>query len=69
MTKWHQELGIYSQIKSALILEGNIYDSYPYPEDPMAGVWMGLPAYLHTWFTAQGYGQVIQYNHIDGFTS
>lgn len=68
-TKWHQELEIYNKIKSALILEGNIFDSYPYPEGEMQGAWMNLPLYLHTYFTEQGYQHIIQYNHIDGFTS
>ena len=69
MTKWHQELVLFSHIKSALILEGNIFDSFPYPEGEMQEVWMNLPLYLHTFFADQGYQHVIQYNHIDGFTS
>ena len=69
MAKWHQELAIFSQIKSALILEGDIFDVYPYPEGELKGVWMNLPQYLHTYYSEQGYRHVIQYNHIDGFTS
>ena len=69
MTKWHQELDIFSRIKSALILEGNIFDSFPYPEGELQDVWMSLPLYLHTFYSDMGYQHVIQYNHIDGFTS
>ena len=32
-SKWHQELEIFRRIKPCLILEGNILDSYLYPED------------------------------------
>lgn len=69
IAKWHQELDIFSQIKSAIILEGDIFDSYPYPEGEMAGGWMNLPLYLQTYFSNHGYRHIIQYNHIDGFTS
>lgn len=68
VSKWHQELEIFSQIKNALILEGNIHDTYPYPIGDMCGAWLNLPQYLHVFFSDLGYQTVIQYNHIDGFT-
>lgn len=66
--KWHQELEIFSQIKNSIILEGNIYDSYSYPNGDFRGAWLNLPQYLHTFFSELGYQNIIQYNHIDGFT-
>ncbi len=68
VTKWHRELDVYSQIKSAIIMEGNVFDSYPYPEGDMQGAWMDLSHYLYTFFEERGYKYIIQYDHIDGFT-
>lgn len=31
--KWHRELEIFSKIKPLILLEGNVLDSYQYPED------------------------------------
>ena len=68
-SKWHQEMEVFSQIKSALILDGNIFDSYPYPSGEMAGAWLLLNSYLHAFFVELGYENVLLYNHIDGFSS
>ena len=32
VAKWHKELEIFYRIKSSIILEGNIYDSFRFPE-------------------------------------
>jgi len=66
--KWHQELVIFSQIKNSIILEGNIHDTYPYPTGDFEGAWLNLPQYLHVFFSELGYQNIIQYNHIDGFS-
>ena len=68
-SKWHRELEVFSQIKSAIILEGNIYDSYPYPSGDMAGAWLTLDQYLQAFFEQRGYANIIRYNHIDGFSA
>ena len=31
--KWHRELEIFSKIKPLILLEGNVLDSYQYPEE------------------------------------
>ena len=67
--KWHRELEVFYQIKNSIIFEGNIYDSYEYPEGEMWGAWLPLNSYLETFFSDRGYSNVIFYNHIDGFTS
>ena len=69
VSKWHRELEIYSQIKSSVILEGNIFDSFEYPDGEMEGAWLTLNAYLDAFYKDRGYSLVIFYNHIDGFTS
>ena len=69
ISKWHRELEIYSQIKSSLILEGNIFDSFEYPDGEMQGAWLTLNAYLENFYKDRGYSLVIFYNHIDGFTA
>ena len=33
ISKWHKELSIFSKIKPLIILEGNVLDSYQYPEE------------------------------------
>ena len=68
-SKWHRELEVFSRIKSALILEGDIHDSYPYPTGELAGAWLDLRGYLHAYFSELGYRNILLYNPIDGFTS
>ena len=33
ISKWHKELEIFSKIKPLLILEGDVLDSYQYPQE------------------------------------
>ncbi len=69
--KWHRELELFSDIKPLLILEGNVLDQYRYPvegslrEDTI----VPLSRYLHTWFTDEGYDQIVFYSNLVGFVS
>jgi len=65
MPKWQEEVEIFSTIKKALILEGNIFDRYPSPWNPS----ITLPNYLEKYFTQEGYTNVVLYNHVDGFSA
>ena len=69
VSKWHKELEIFYRIKSSVILEGNIYDSFQYPSGELEGAWLGLDQYLEAFFSEKGYENVIFYNPIDGFTA
>ena len=69
VSKWHKELEVYSRIKNAIILEGNIYDSFEYPDGELKGAWLDIRHYLENFFLSAGYRDVIFYNHIDGFTA
>lgn len=67
--KWHRELGIFSRIKPVIILEGNVLDSYQYPEEgstPKGSV-LRLPEYLHFLFKDMGYDQIVFYDSLRGF--
>lgn len=69
LPKWHRELDIFSKIKSILILEGNVLDSYQYPVDgsvPKGSV-VRLEQYLHSYFKDSGYQNIIFYDSIRGF--
>ena len=69
ISKWHRELELFSSIKPLLIFEGNVLDQYRYPvqgslrEDEI----VPLGRYLHTWFTDNGYDQVVFYSNLVGF--
>ena len=69
--KWHRELELFSGIKPLLILEGNVLDQYRYPlkgsveQDEI----IPLSRYLHTFFSDNGYDQVIFYSNLLGFVS
>lgn len=69
VSKWHKELGIFSKIKPLIILEGNILDSYQYPEDGSTpkGSILRLPEYLHFYFKDMGYQNIVFYDSIRGF--
>ncbi len=69
ISKWHREIGIFSKIKSLIILEGNVLDSYQYPEEGSTpkGSILRLPEYLHFFFKDMGYKNIIFYDSIRGF--
>lgn len=66
---WHKELAIFSKIKPLLILEGNVLDSYQYPEEGSTprGSILRLSEYLHFYFKDSGYQNIIFYDSIRGF--
>ena len=63
--KWCRELEVFYQLKHSIIFEGNIHDVYQTAE----GSWLQLDQYLESFLISKGYPNVVQYNHIDGFTS
>lgn len=69
ISKWHKELGIFSKIKPLIVLEGNVLDSYQYPEEGSTpkGSILRLPAYLHYYFKDMGYQNIVFYDSLRGF--
>lgn len=69
ISKWHKELGIFSKIKPLIVLEGNVLDSYQYPEDGSTpkGSILRLPEYLHFYFKDMGYQNIVFYDSLRGF--
>lgn len=69
ISKWHKELGIFSKIKPLIILEGNVLDSYQYPEEGSTpkGSILRLPEYLHFYFKDMGYQNIVFYDSLRGF--
>ena len=67
--KWHRELELFSAIKPLLIFEGNVLDQYRYPVDGSLkqDSIVPLSRYLHTFFTDNGYDQVMFYSNLVGF--
>ena len=56
ISKWHKELEIFSKIKPLLILEGDVLDSYQYPQEGSTpkGSILRLSEYLHFFFKDSG---------------
>lgn len=70
LCKWHQELNHFIDIKTTLVLEGNIYDLNPYPSESEIGIrWdmVMLDNYLYKYLKSKGYETIVFYNHVDGF--
>ena len=69
--KWHRELELFSAIKPLLILEGNVMDQYRYPVEGSVrqDEIVPLSRYLHTYFTDNGYDQVVFYSNLVGFVN
>jgi ATP-dependent Clp protease ATP-binding subunit ClpA len=70
LSKWHQELDRFLYIKTAFLIEGDIYDLNPYPTQDGNNIrWdmVMLDNYLYKYLKDKGYDTVIFYNHIDGF--
>ena len=69
ISKWHKELEIFSKIKPLLILEGDVLDSYQYPQEGSTpkGSILRLSEYLHFFFKDSGYRNIIFYDSLRGF--
>ncbi len=69
ISKWHKELGIFTKIKPLILLEGNVLDSYQYPEEGSTpkGSILRLPEYLHFFFKDMGYENIVFYDSLRGF--
>ena len=69
LPKWHRELSIFSKIKPVIVLEGNVLDSYQYPEDGSTprGSILRLTEYLHFYLQDMGYETTIFYDNLRGF--
>ena len=71
LSKWHQELDQFIDIKSTFVMEGNIYDMQTYPtkleNDEIRWDLMLLDNYIYHYLKDAGYKNVVFYNHIDGF--
>lgn len=67
--KWNKELMIFTKIKSLIVLEGNVLDSYQYPEEGSTpkGSILRLPEYLHYFFKDIGYQNIVFYDSLRGF--
>ena len=67
--KWHRELEIFCKIKPLILLEGNVLDSYQYPEEGSTpkGSILRLPEYLHFFFKDAGYQNIVFYDSMQGF--
>lgn len=71
LSKWHQELDQFIEIKSTFLMEGNIYDMQTYPtkteNEEIRWDLMFLDNYVYHYLKDAGYTNVVFYNHIDGF--
>ncbi len=69
--KWQRELDIFKNVKSCIILEGNIFDDYIFPYDDCSelkkGSLVDLNQYLHYYFLSKGYSSIAFYDAIRGF--
>lgn len=71
LSKWHQELDQFIDIKSTFVMEGNVYDMQTYPtkleNNEIRWDLMLLDNYIYHYLKDAGYINVVFYNHIDGF--
>ena len=69
ISKWHRELEIFCKIKPLILLEGNVLDSYQYPEEGSTpkGSILRLSEYLHYFFKDVGYQNIVFYDSMQGF--
>lgn len=68
LPKWHKDLEIYENIKTAFIVEGNVHDlqAWVYTEED-ACEHVTLNEYLYRYLDGEGYDIIVFYNKIDGF--
>lgn len=68
LPKWHKDLEIYENMKTAFIVEGNVHDlqGWVYPEENVCEH-VTLSEYLYRYLDGEGYDVIVFYNKIDGF--
>lgn len=68
LPKWHKDLEIYENMKTAFIIEGNVHDlqGWVFPKENLCEH-VTLNEYLYRYLTDEGYDIVVFYNKIDGF--
>ncbi len=68
LPKWHKDVEIYENIKTAFIIEGNVHDlqAWVYPEENLCEH-VTLNEYLYRYLDGEGYDVIVFYNKIDGF--
>lgn len=68
LPKWHKDLEIYENMKTAFIVEGNVHDlqGWVYPEENVCEH-VSLNEYLYRYLDGEGYEVIVFYNKIDGF--
>lgn len=64
--KWQKEIEMYRDFKTTFILEGEIYDTYPYVLNNEY-VLKTMDDYLYAYLHNVGYNTVVFFNHVDGF--
>lgn len=70
LSKWHTELDRFLYIKTAFLIEGDIYDLHPYPthiDNEVRWDLVMLDNYLYKYLKEKGYETIVFYNHLDGF--
>ena len=68
LPKWHKDLEIYENMKTAFIVEGNVHDlqAWVYEEDNVCEH-VTLNEYIYRYLDGEGYDIIVFYNKIDGF--
>ena len=64
--KWQKELSIFNDIKTSYIVEGNVYDIYPY-EGYGEKTFCSLDEYLFEFLRKNGYENIIFFDPMHGF--
>lgn len=64
--KWQKELNIFNDIKTSYIVEGNVYDIYPY-EGYGEKTFCSLDEYLFEFLRKNGYENIIFFDPMHGF--
>lgn len=66
--KWHKDISVYLNSKTAFIIDGNVHDyqAWVYPEDNLCEQ-ISLSEYLYNYLHEEGYHIVVFYNKVDGF--
>lgn len=68
--KWQKDLAVYQDINTTFIVEGNVHDLQPWIyEDDGTCEPVALSLYLQRYLTEEGYGPIVFYNRIDGFSN
>lgn len=68
LPNWAKELLAFTSVHQQFLIDGNIYDFYPYYDEKYGYTTLSLPNYLATILSQEGYENIVMFEPLFGFS-